>query len=175
MCSPSCEPLISRAALRQWQYLFAPIPVSLASQTGLKSWHLVLRISACACLCAYVQMHMWKAESEPAARCQVRMFSSLTGEKTSHCTLGQLMFNFLTCRCHWMRRCAKPKPLHSTHSAAARWRSPDRQALASSPSACSGAGTAGKIGPNATSRGSGGRRTLFEKLLTLKILLDISK
>lgn len=54
MCSPSCEPLISRAALRQWQYLFAPIPVSLASQTGLKSWHLVLRISACACLCAYV-------------------------------------------------------------------------------------------------------------------------
>lgn len=31
--------------------------LSLASQTGLKGWHLVLRISACACLRAHVHIY----------------------------------------------------------------------------------------------------------------------
>lgn len=153
--------------------------------------YLVLGICTCGCLCAHVRMHRCvcgrlilgrsllpgSCVREPAAFCQVKLFSSPTGGKISRYTPGQLMFNFFTCRGHWMRRGAKSKPLHGTHAPIAMWSSPDRQVLASIPVLPHALELApgGKLAPNACNWESSGRGSLLKKLLTLKILLDTSK
>lgn len=60
-CSPSCQPFIPMAALRQRQYLFVPIP-------GIPQWsgRLVpgpedVYMCVIMCTCAYLQICMWKA------------------------------------------------------------------------------------------------------------------
>lgn len=119
MCSPSCQPFIPRAALRQQQYLFVPTPgIPRCSERLAPDPE---DVCTCAWLCAHVPLYRcvrrrlilgrsfllgcWVREQ--ASCCQVKLSSSPTGGKISYCTPGQLMFSFLTCRDHWIIRGAK--------------------------------------------------------------------